>query len=101
MEMIEEILKILEWAYEKDLFKGSDQKTQMLKCVSEVGELADNVAKGRDIRDDVGDVLVTLIIVCHFSNTDLRECLAFAYDEIKDRKGKMVNGTFIKESDSE
>lgn len=93
------INNVLEWSSSKNLFTASDQKTQMLKCVSEIGELADNVAKSRDIKDDIGDVLVTLINVARFDGLDIQECLEHAYEEIKDRKGKFINGTFIKEGD--
>jgi hypothetical protein len=71
----------------------------MLKCVSEVGELADNVNKQNDIRDDIGDVLVTLIILAAQHDLELGECLQVAYDEIKDRKGVMLDGVFIKDTD--
>lgn len=74
---------------------------QALKLVSEVGELADNVAKGRDVRDDIGDCLVVLNNLALMNDTTLEECLQVAYDDIKDRKGYLnESGVFIKESDS-
>ena len=90
---------VIEWARERGIFEQSDPKTQVLKTVSEVGELADNVAKGRDVRDDIGDIMVTLILLAEMHGTDLGECLQMAWDEIKDRKGEMVNGTFVKDGD--
>ena len=92
--------RILEWAQVRGIFEQSDPKTQALKTVSEVGELADNVAKGRDVRDDIGDIVVTLILLAEMHGADLGECLQMAWDEIKDRKGEMVNGTFVKDGDA-
>ena len=51
----------------------------------------------KDLRDDVGDIMVVLINSCVRNNITLEECLQVAYDDIKDRKGKMVDGVFIKE----
>lgn len=93
------ISKVINWAHERNLIDEGSPKTQMLKCVSEVGELADDVNKSKDIRDSVGDVLVTLIILTAHYDIELEECLKFAYDEIKDRKGVLLDGVFIKETD--
>lgn len=91
--------KIEAWARERNLIEGGCPKSQMLKCVSEVGELADSVNKQADVRDGIGDVAVTLVIIAAQHGTSLQECLAVAYDEIKDRKGIVLDGVFIKESD--
>lgn len=91
---------VLKWGRDRNLFENACAKTQALKTISEVGEFADNIAKGRDCRDDIGDILVTLILQCEIQNTTLEECLEIAYDEIKNRKGKTVNGVFIKEGDT-
>jgi NTP pyrophosphatase (non-canonical NTP hydrolase) len=91
--------KILAWAKARGIFESSDHKTQCLKTVSEVGELADNVAKGRDIRDDIGDVVVTLTLLAEMYETTLAECTELAYGEIEHRSGRMVNGTFVKDGD--
>lgn len=91
--------KVVEWADARNLIDGGCPKSQMLKCVSEVGELADNVNKQNDIRDDIGDVLVTLIILAAQHDLGLEQCLEVAYNEIKDRKGVMLDEVFIKESD--
>lgn len=97
--MYELISKVLTWANDRNLIDGGCPKSQMLKCVSEVGELADNVNKQNDIRDDIGDVLVTLIILSAQHDLDLLQCLQVAYDDIKDRKGVMLDGVFIKDTD--
>lgn len=92
---------VLSWAEDRNIIKGSDPKSQFLKTVSELGELADAINKN-DMHgqiDGIGDVLVTLIIVAEQLGMTLTECLAVAYMEIKDRKGKLVNGTFIKEEE--
>ena len=90
------------WHYDRNLIEGSDEKTQTCKLVSEVGELCDNVAKGKDITDDVGDIMVVLINLTERRGITLYDCLDYAYnhpkDGIKHRKGKMVNGTFVKEA---
>jgi NTP pyrophosphatase (non-canonical NTP hydrolase) len=91
--------RVIAWAQVRGIFAQSDPKTQALKTVSEVGELADSVAKGRCVKDDIGDIMVTLVLLAEMHGTTLGECLQLAWDEIKDRKGEMVNGTFVKEGD--
>lgn len=99
--MNELIEKVDKWAEDRNLISGSDSKSQTLKLISEVGELSDNVNKKRDIRDDIGDCIVVLNILARQNDLSLSECLQVAYDDIKDRKGKMVDGVFIKEGDIE
>ena len=92
--------KVLVWAQQRQILQNSTPQQQMLKLVSELGELSDNVAKGRDVRDDIGDCLVVLTIIARMTDTSLEDCLAVAYDDIKDRKGYLnENGVFIKEGD--
>lgn len=92
--------KVVDWADARNLVNGSSSMAQMLKTMSEVGELADAIAKGnyKEIVDGIGDVMVTLIIIAEQNGVTVTECLAYAYDEIKDRRGRMVNGVFVKES---
>jgi len=156
--MNELIAKIEQWANDRNIIKGSKPIDQAMKLFSEFGELADNVGKGRDCRDDIGDCLVVLTIIAKQIDLDflgvvnfnhhpikselketvaflgctlgsllagqeddidvgfvasvgllhniaskcgytLEECLQIAYDDIKDRKGLMHGGLFIKESD--
>ena len=153
--MNELIQKIEQWATDRNIIKGSKPIDQAMKLFSEFGELADNVGKGRDCRDDIGDCAVVLIIMCRqlgiptidsiqkdndnysikeyvtwagywmcswvsggmsnseelgfifsnliniaqLSNYTLEECVQVAYDDIKERRGVLVNGVFIKESD--
>lgn len=155
--MNELIAKIEQWAEDRNIIKGSKPIDQAMKLFSEFGELADNVGKGCDCRDDIGDVFVVLTIMCKQANSTLslniaeleslslkkyvielglalnqfsyncdtggtfeddllviisslskiaslhnytlQECVTIAYNDIKDRKGLMFNGVFIKESD--
>ena len=92
--------QVLQWAQERHILQNSTPQQQMLKLVSEMGELSDNVAKGRDVRDDIGDCLVVLTIIAEMKGTNLSDCIVTAYDDIKDRKGYLnENGVFIKEGD--
>ena len=63
-----------------------------------MGELASSIAKGKDVRDDIGDCLVVLNNLAVMSGTTLEECLGIAFYQIKDRKGFLNgNGVFIKD----
>lgn len=90
---------ILQWAEDRNLLSGSTRKDQMVKLVEEIGELAAGIAKGKEdlVKDSLGDALVVLTILAKQSGTSIEECLNLAWNEIKDRKGKMVDGIFIKE----
>lgn len=93
------ITAIADWHHARNLVHGSDNITQFAKLISEAGELSNNIAKGRDCRDDIGDMIVVLINIAERNGYSIEECLQQAYDDIKDRKGKMINGTFVKEAD--
>lgn len=94
-------LDVIRWSEARGIIANSDSKTQLLKAVSEIGELADAITK-RDkdgIVDGLGDVLVCLINVAAIEDLDLTHCLAHAYAQIKDRKGYLnKEGVFIKEA---
>lgn len=157
---MEQLIKQIEqWAEDRNIIKGTRPIDQAMKLFSEFGELADNVGKGRDCRDDIGDVFVVLTIISaqlgetiseitigdiswKYGNKSLiselcgqlyefvdcakgsswdynslafsleflkfiaddigssiDECIQIAYNDIKDRKGVVYNGLFIKESD--
>ena len=91
---------VLQWAQDRNLLDNSDATRQMLKAVAEVGELADEVLKGNkdNQRLEMGDVLVTLILTSYKLDLTLDECLEAAYNKIYARKGKVVNGIFVKEA---
>jgi len=88
---------IKRWHYDRNLIDGANDKDQVCKLIQEVGELSDNVCKGRDVSDDIGDIVVVLINIAERNKLSLTECLQQAYNDIADRKGKMVDGIFIKE----
>ena len=93
-------MKVIRWSEARKILKHSTPEAQMLKMVSEVGELADAINKGNmdDIQDAVGDTLVCLINVCALLDIDPVDCLQIAYDQIKHRKGTLLpNGVFVKE----
>ena len=93
-----ELVKLIEqWHEDRNLIAGSTDKDQVLKLVQELGELSDSVCKGKDMRDDLGDMLVVMINIMKRNNITIEECLQKAYDDIKDRKGRMVDGIFVKE----
>ena len=91
---------IAQWHRDRNLIEGSTDKDQYLKLIQEAGELSDSLCKEKDIRDDVGDMMVVLINIMVRNNLTMKECLAVAYNDIKDRKGKMIDGIFVKEGDS-
>jgi NTP pyrophosphatase (non-canonical NTP hydrolase) len=88
-----------QWHLDRNLIKGSSDKDQFLKLMQEAGELSDSLCKGKDIRDDIGDMMVVLINIMVRNNLTMKECLAVAYEDIKDRKGTMIDGIFVKEGD--
>ena len=94
------ITKIQAWSTERQLDKAQPAK-QMLKLIEEVGELASGIAKdNRDVQvDSIGDIFVVLTILSQQLNLDIEKCVESAYNEIKERKGKTINGVFVKESD--
>ena len=91
--------QVLRWADKRNLIEGSTPKDQFHKLVQEVAELSDSICKGKCAKDDIGDCFVVLVIMCEQLGLDIGECFAKAWNDIKDRKGKMVDGIFIKEQD--
>jgi len=93
-------MNILRWAEARKIIPNSNPQTQLLKAVSELGELADATIKKQHgkITDGVGDVMVCLIVYCALQDINLVDCMDWAYEEIKDRKGTLLaNGVFVKE----
>ena len=97
--IIEDINSIKQWHYDRNLIDGANDKDQLAKLIQEMGELSDNICKGKDIRDDIGDIIVVLINIAERNGLSITECVSTAYNDIKDRKGKMVDGIFVKEGD--
>jgi NTP pyrophosphatase (non-canonical NTP hydrolase) len=94
------IAAVEQWASDRKILQHGNAKTQALKLMSEVGELADALAKGDDagVVDGIGDCTVVLIIIARLHGVPLPLCLAAAYDQIKDRRGVLTKeGVFVKE----
>jgi len=91
--------KIRLWADERGLYHKGDPKTQTLKLMEEAGEICRAVLKKDEeqIIDGIGDCVVVLTNLAHLAGTSIEQCIDAAYDEIKDRTGKMSNGTFKKD----
>jgi len=92
-------IEIIRWAEARKIIPNSTPGTQLLKAMSEMGELADATIKDNreDIVDSVGDVMVCLIIYCALQDINLVDCMEVAYDSIKNRKGTLrENGVFVK-----
>lgn len=90
---------IRSWAYDRNLIEGATPQAQMLKMTEEVGELAAGIARSKisDTKDAIGDCVVVLTILAAQLGTSIESCTEIAYNQIKDRKGKMVDGIFVKE----
>jgi NTP pyrophosphatase (non-canonical NTP hydrolase) len=94
-------MDIIRWSEARKIIPNSTPDTQLLKAMSELGELADaTIKKDREgIIDGVGDVMVCLVNYCALQDVDLVKCMESAYEEIKHRKGTLMpNGVFVKES---
>lgn len=115
--------KVLSWAKDKDLLYSENAPKQFMKFIEEVFEFKtefdmwswyekfnfdeslktylsnNNINRCKDLKFEMGDIFVTLIILCEQIGIDPEECLSMAYDKISKRKGKTINGQFIKEED--
>lgn len=91
--------KILEWAAARSLLNPDNSPKQMVKLMEEVGELSSALLKSNkpEQEDAIGDIQVVLIILSAQLGIDYKASLESAYEVIKNRKGKTVDGTFIKE----
>ena len=90
---------IREWADERGLYENGDTKTQALKLVEEVGETCRAILKEDfdEVIDGIGDCVVVLTNLAELQGVSIEACIDAAYQEIKNRKGKMVNGTYKKD----
>lgn len=115
--------KVLSWADDKDLLHSQNAPKQFLKFIEEVFEFKseldiwklykkfkhdENIEQDFSIEEferwenlklEMGDIFVTLIILCKQIGIDPVECLSMAYEKIKDRSGRTINGTFVKDED--
>lgn len=92
--------RIKAWAVERNLHIADPSK-QTLKLGEEFGELCQGIAKGRmdQVIDSIGDMYVVLTILSMQLGLDIKQCVQDAYNEIRNRKGKMINGVFVKAED--
>lgn len=92
--------RIRQWVRDRNLHTA-DPKVQLGKLLEEAGELASAVLKENEtgVVDGIGDCVVVLICLAEQLKLDFDRCINVAYNEIKDRKGKLVNGIFVKEKD--
>ena len=90
--------KIIEWANQRNLLPGDPNK-QFVKLIEEIGELANGMSKNNhaEIIDAIGDIQVVLIILSHQLGVRYSEALEEAYNVIKSRTGKTIDGVFIKD----
>ena len=81
------------------MYEKGDTKTQLIKLYEESGELSQALLKDNkeDIIDAIGDSIVVLTNLAHLVGTDIETCIQSAYDEISNRTGRMINGTFVKD----
>jgi len=90
---------IRQWADERGIYDKGDEKTQYIKLMEEAGELAQALLKQdkEEAIDAIGDMVVVLTNLSTFVGVDIEDCIESAYNVIKNRKGKMSNGTFVKQ----
>ena len=91
--------RIREWAQSRGLYEKGNTITQYVKLQEEAGELAKALLNNDhdEINDAIGDIVVVLTNLAHLHGTDIETCIADAYKVIAKRKGKMINGTFVKD----
>jgi len=90
---------IRNWAKVRDIYENGDAKTQYVKLQEESGELAKGLLKDdqAEIVDAIGDMIVVLTNLAELRNVKVETCIASAYNQISNRTGKMINGTFVKD----
>ena len=88
------------WAYDRKLETG-EPHMQVLKLAEETGEVAQAIGKGKysEVLDEIGDVYVVITILAMQLGINLEDCVELAYNKIKERKGELRNGVFVKEGD--
>ena len=91
---------IRDWAKERGIYDKGNSHTQYVKLMEEAGELAEALLKNDryEIKDAIGDMVVVLTNLAVLEGMQIENCIESAYNEIANRKGKMQNGTFVKES---
>jgi NTP pyrophosphatase (non-canonical NTP hydrolase) len=93
-------MNVVQWGEDRGIVQNATAMSQAIKTLEETTELLDALNKQNidEAKDAIGDIVVTLIMVCAVLNLDLVQCLNGAYNEIKDRKGYLTKeGVFVKE----
>ena len=92
--------QVQQWGYDKEIIQRGTTIAQGIKTMEEAMELlsAINFNDLGEIKDGIGDTLVTLILQSEMQGMDLRDCLRTAYLQIASREGRIINGQFIKEA---
>jgi NTP pyrophosphatase (non-canonical NTP hydrolase) len=90
--------KIRRWAKQRNIYEHGDEKTQYIKLQEELGELARAILKKdrNEFIDAIGDSVIVLTNLAEMKNIKIENCIKAAYNEIKNREGKMINNTFVK-----
>lgn len=94
---VEVVNKIVQWHKDRNLIEGSDDRSQFQKLLEEVRELSVSIETENTPVDDIGDIVVVLINIAERNGLSLEQCLEHAYNDIKDRKGKKIDGVFVKD----
>ena len=90
---------IREWGTTRGIYEKGDSKTQYVKLQEEAGELAKALLSNdkAEVIDAIGDMVVVLTNLAHLEEVHIETCINTAYKVINKRKGKMINGTFVKD----
>lgn len=98
MNLTNEFESIRQWAKEKGIYEKGDPKTQTIKLYEEAGELSKAILKNDkdEIIDAIGDCVIVLTNLAELCNLTIEFCINDSYSVIKNRTGKMINGTFVK-----
>jgi NTP pyrophosphatase (non-canonical NTP hydrolase) len=98
MKLNNEFQPIRDWAEQKGILKEGDARTQYVKLQEESGELAKALLDNdqEEVIDAIGDMVVVLTNLAELRNVRIEDCINSAYNVIKNRTGKMINGTFVK-----
>jgi NTP pyrophosphatase (non-canonical NTP hydrolase) len=99
MNLTNEFHSIREWAKEKGIYEKGDPKTQYIKLMEEMGELAMSLLKENndEFQDAIGDCVVVLTNLAKLKGYHIEDCINGSYQIIAKRRGQMVNGTFVKD----
>ena len=99
MQLKNEFEPIRDWAKERGIYEKGNIDTQFEKLLEEVDELKEGIENENDeeIIVAIGDCVVVLTNLANFIDVDIEYCINIAYKVIENRKGQMINGTFVKD----